>query len=130
MATQKRRRRRSTEYQTLEGWTSGNPVEIEPRNQELHNQSRVHFCSTRRRRACSRKKECDLFRPCCTHDRDVMVYGRHGSRYRHYGVVLEDQSSAFRIEVRKREAAVIHTKLERPWRRCRKIRITVVNLDG
>jgi len=59
-----------------------------------------------------------------------MVYGRHGSRYRHYGVVLEDQSSAFRIEVRKREAAVIHTKLERPWRRCRKIRITVVNLDG
>ena len=104
----------------IEGWTcnevvSKGYIEISP-------QWEVKFCSKGRHAKCTRKKECDMFRPRC--DTDCNRMGKTPSlNASFYGLAIGALQERF-VLMNKR-ARVIHETLEKLWRKCHPVRVTI-----
>ena len=106
----------------IEGWTcdsvvSRNHIDISP-------QWKVEFCSKSRHAKCTREKECDIFRPHCETARNRMGKTPALDHHRYSGTMSEHERQEMFVLMDKRDR-VVHETLEKLWRKCHSVRVTV-----
>ena len=106
----------------IEGWAcssvvSRNDIVISP-------QWKVEFCSKSRHAKCTREKECDMFRPHCETARNSMGKTPTLDRQHDYGNMSEHARQEMFVLMDKRNR-VVHKTLEKLWRKCHPVRVTV-----